>query len=88
MTKTEYQQLVELFTRHFTTIDRHFDVIDRRFDAVDQRFDVIDRHFDGIDGRGDEAQSWFTKIAGVLRRLEDVGPLHASIARIERLLRA
>ena len=78
MTKTEYQQLVDFLTRHFTAIHHRFDAIDHRFDTIDGR----------VGGGFRETEGWFAKIEGALERLGNVAPLHASLARIERLLRA
>ena len=76
MTNTEYQQLVEFLTRHFTAIDQRFTAIDQRFAAVDRRFAAVDQRFDSIDRRFDAQDERFREI---------LGHLEAIYGRLERL---
>ena len=76
MTNSEYQELVEFLTRHFTAIDQRFAAIDQRFTAIDQRFTAIDHRFDAVDRRFDAQEERFREI---------LGHLEAIYGRLERL---
>ena len=79
MTNTEYQELVEFLTRHFTAIDQRFTAIDQRFDAIDRRFDARDErfreilgHLEAIYGRLERLEQEYHAIVEGLRRIETI----------------
>ena len=43
MTKSEYQELVEVIAPRFDRMDKRFDVMDSRFDAADERSDGFEQ---------------------------------------------